>query len=103
MPIGYTHWDSSLKAFLHIKAYRHLLAIFKLGSNAVSLSARLIKWRGVTFVNLRIYIPQKDEFKEYKTFGLIGGGRCMKRNQDPHNCEHSGFATCELDTNLYYN
>lgn len=101
-----THWDNSGRALLWKRNYYTLLAIFKIGSNALYLEATL-NWNGpIRYINLDIFLPNVQEFSTMglTTKGLLGlydgdlTNDCKHRNGKDYICEDDSQAlhSCEF-------
>ena len=104
---GYIHWDRSYEAFLLKKHNNRLLAVFKIGTKAaVSLEITLNGLGSTSYINLEIFLPKIQEFKNFKTYGLLGSydddisNDCKQRDGSNHNiskivsflqCSNSGI------------
>lgn len=101
-----THWDNSGRAFLWKTNNRTLLAVFKIGSNALFFQATLHDDHEgrKRFINVDIFLPSVQEFKAMglETKGLLGiydndtSNDCIDRNGSFHSCETNspGFHSC---------
>ena len=89
--VGYIHWDRSYEAFLLKKHNNRLLAVFKIGTKAaVSLEITLNGLGSTSYINLEIFLPKIQEFKNFKTYGLLGSydddisNDCKQRDGSNH-------------------
>ena len=100
--VGTKMLDIRSTAFLHKLSHNKLKAVFKVGTDAVSLIASIREFKGVKYIDLDVFLPNPENFKKLNldTFGLLGSydgesnKDCIRRDGLPHDCTHNGFSTC---------
>ena len=90
--------------FLCKMSSNKIKAVFKIGSDAVSLIATQFSYQDFKYINLDMFLPHTKEFKKLNltTFGLMGShdedstNDFKFRNGSDHNRQPSGFNDCKF-------
>ena len=95
-------WDKH--GFLYKMTNNKIKAVFKIGSDAVSLTSTQYTSGKIKYLKLEIFLPLTKEFKKlnFTTFGLLGShdddfnNDFKYRNGTSHNRQFHGFNDCKL-------